>query len=129
VHHSQVPYQHRRFDHQVKANDGVGMAPVSDALRAMDFISKLDQNIHMRNKACQNIQGSYPAALAAAFKVASSWTKDGGTIPMAEEQHSAFLADNTPVTKSKNYNSPNILYVTCLQLASFITLTNCLKLV
>jgi hypothetical protein len=74
-----------RFDNQIKSNEGVGMAPVSDAMRAMD------------------IPGAYPATLAAAFRVASSWTKDGAMIPMGEELHSAFLADNTFSGKAK-YN-------------------------
>jgi Zinc knuckle len=58
----------------------------------------------MRSNACQNIPGSYPATLAAAFRVASSWK-----IPMGEEQHSAFFADNTPVTKSKPYREKRSL--------------------
>jgi hypothetical protein len=109
-----------RYDHQVKANDGVGMAPISDALRAMDFISKLDQRrynsmvIHMRNNACQNIPGSYPATLAAAFRVASSWTKDDGTIPLGEDQHSAFIADTTlPVKPKPNREKKSLEDIEC----------------
>jgi hypothetical protein len=31
-----------RFDHQVKSNEGVGIPDVTDRLRAMDFLGKLD---------------------------------------------------------------------------------------
>ena len=38
-----------RFDNQVNANEGVGVSPVSDAIRAMDFISKLDPKRYSGN--------------------------------------------------------------------------------
>ena len=47
----------------------------------------------MRNNACQNLPGAYPATLAAAFRIASGWTRDGALGGSGVEQHSAFLAD------------------------------------
>jgi hypothetical protein len=58
-----------RFDHQVKSNEGVGIPDVTDRLRAMDFLGKLDTKRYngmltsMRNCACQNLPGSYPRTL------------------------------------------------------------------
>lgn len=55
----------------------------------------------MRNDACQNLPGAYRKTLAGAFRIASTWTRDGALIPMGADIHSAFLADCTFVTKSK----------------------------
>ena len=89
-----------RFDHQVKANQGVGVQDVTDAIRAIDFLSKLDPKRHssmltqMRNNASQNIPGAYPPTLALAFRIASNWICEGTYVPLGTEQHSAFLADS-----------------------------------
>ena len=97
-----------RFDNQMKANHGVGMIEINDSLRALDFISKLDTKRYggmltvMRNNACQNLPGAYPATLAAAFRIASTWTRDGALIPLGSSPHSAFLADAVHVTKTKD---------------------------
>lgn len=97
-----------RFDHQVKSNQGVGIPDISDALRAMDFIGKLDFKRYngmltdMRNSACRNLPGSYPKTLAAAYRTASTWTRDGLLGPMGTDSHSAFLADTAFVTKGKD---------------------------
>ena len=55
-----------RFDNQVKSNLGAGVPSVTDATRAIDFLSKLDPRRYtgmltqMRNNACQNLPGAYP---------------------------------------------------------------------
>lgn len=67
-----------RFDNQVKSNEGVGIPEISDALRAMDFIGKLDPKRYnsmltcMRNSSAQNLPGSYPKTLAGAYRTAST---------------------------------------------------------
>ena len=97
-----------RFDNQVKANDGVGVAPLEEKLRAIDFLCKLDPKRYtpmltsMRNNAVQNLPSSYPVTLAGAFRVASSWTSNGGSGPNGYEQHSAFLSDTVFVTKARD---------------------------
>ena len=95
-----------RFDNQVSANDGVGMADVEESIRAIDFLSKLDPKRYtcmltvMRNSAVQNLPNSYPSTLAGAYRVASSWTNSNGAVPLGAEQHSAFLTDSV-TTKEK----------------------------
>ena len=98
-----------RFDNQVKSNQGVGMPEISEKLRAMDFIGKLDYKRYnsmitsMRNCACQNLPGSYPKTLASAYRTASTWTREGLLVPMGGETHSAFLSDTAFVaTKGKS---------------------------
>ena len=92
-----------RFDNQVLANRGVGMAKVEEPIRAIDFLSKLDPKrytgmlTYMRNNAIQNLPNSYPSTLA--YRVASSWTNAGGGVPLGTEQHSAFLTDTLQETK------------------------------
>jgi hypothetical protein len=96
-----------RFDNQVSANRGVGMADVEEAIRAIDFLSKLDPKRYtgmltlMRNNAVQNLPNSFPSTLAGAYRVASSWTSSGGAVPLGAEQHSAFLTDSLVGTKEK----------------------------
>ena len=86
-----------RFDHQVKSNKGVGLPDVSDKLRAMDFLGKLNIKRYnemltsMRNCACQNMPCAHPRTLVSAYRTAS--TRDELLVPMDEDSHSAFLAD------------------------------------
>jgi Reverse transcriptase (RNA-dependent DNA polymerase)/Zinc knuckle len=101
-----------RFDNQVKCNQGVGIPDTSEALRAIDFIGKLDHKRYngmltsMRNCACQNLPGSYPKTLAAAYRTASTWTRDGLLTPLGGDTHSAFLADTAFVlSKGKDKDS------------------------
>lgn len=88
-----------RFDNQVKSNLGAGVPSVNDATRSIDFLSKLDPRRYtgmltqVRNNACQNLSGAYPPTLAAAFRIASRWTRYGALGGSGIEQHSAFLAD------------------------------------
>jgi hypothetical protein len=98
-----------RFDHQVQSNMGAGMPDISKRLRAMDFIGKLDFKSYngmltrMRNCACQNLPGSYPKTLSAAYRTASTWTRDGLLVPLGGDSHSAFLAGTAfVVTKGKD---------------------------
>jgi hypothetical protein len=98
-----------RFNHKVQSNKGVGIPVISDRLRAMDFIGKLDfKRYHgmltgMCNCACQNLPSSYPKTLSAAYRTASTWTRDILLVPMGADSHSAFLADTAIViTKGKD---------------------------
>ena len=97
-----------RFDNQVKSNEGVGIPEISDALRAMDFIGKLDPKRYnsmltcMRNSSAQNLPGSYPKTLAGAYRTASTWTRDGVVVPLGTDTHSAFLSDSIFVTSAKD---------------------------
>jgi hypothetical protein len=101
-----------RFDHQVKSNKGAGMPDISERLRAMDFIGKLDFKRYngmltsMRNCSCLNLPGSYPKTLSAAHRTASTWTRDGLLVPLGGDSHSAFLAGTAfVVTKGKDSNT------------------------
>ena len=101
-----------RFAHQVKSNEGVGIPEISDRLRAMDFIGKLDHKRYngmltiMRNNACQNVPGACPRTLQAAYRTASTWTRDGLLVPMGSDSHSTFLADTAFVAgKGKKLKS------------------------
>ena len=97
-----------RFDNQVVANNGVGMAEVDEPMRAIEFLSKLDPKRYtcmltvMRNNAVQNIPNSYPSTLAGAYRIAASWTNVGGAVPLGAEQHSAYLTDQAVTTKEKS---------------------------
>jgi Zinc knuckle len=97
-----------RFDHQVQSKKGAGVPDITDRLRAMDFIGKLDSKRNngmltsMRNCARQNLPGSYSKTLPAAYRTASTWTRDGLLVPMGSDSHSAFLADTAfDVTKDQ----------------------------
>ena len=96
-----------RFDNQVLANKGVGMAEVEESIRAIDFLSKLDPKRYacmltvMRNSAIQNLPNSYPSTLAGAYRIALSWTNANGAVPLGAEQHSAFLTDLAMIPKEK----------------------------
>ena len=84
------------------------MQDVPESIRAIDFLSKLDPKRYtgmltqMRNNACQNLAGAYPTTLAGAFRVASTWTREGSSFHLGQEQHSAFLADGAFVTKARD---------------------------
>ena len=96
-----------RFDNQLAANRGVGMEEVDEAIRAIEFLSKLDPKRYtcmltvMRNNAVQNLPNSYPSTLAGAYRIAASWTNANGAVPLGAEQHSAFLTDLAMTTKEK----------------------------
>ena len=91
-----------RFDNQVKANAGAGVAPISDSKRALDFICKLDPKGYrsmlakMRNNALSMEENAYPQSLSAAYRIASGWINEdfdrgfNGT-----DSHSAFVFENT----------------------------------
>jgi hypothetical protein len=85
------------------------MPEISEKLRAMAFIGKLDYKrynrmlTNMRNCASQNLPGSYPKILFAAYRTTSTWTRYGLLVPLGGESHSAFLADTAfVVTKGKS---------------------------
>lgn len=72
-----------RFDEQVLANDAVGVTKITDTLRALNFIGKLDPKRYkkmmtdMRNDALRQKPDAYPKTLASAFRIASQWRSDG----------------------------------------------------
>ena len=96
-----------RFDNQVLANRGVGMAEVEESIRASDFLSQLDPKRYtcmltiMRNSAVQNLPNSYPSILAGAYRIASCWTNANGAVLLGAEQHSAFFTDLATTPKEK----------------------------
>ena len=92
-----------RFDRQIQAGEGAGVAEVTESKRAIEFISKLDPRRYgnmsskMRNDALRNFPDAYPTTLAAAYRVASGW--HGTTTPATSEiaQESVFVtADASP---------------------------------
>lgn len=101
-------FPNSRLDLTIKSKPSKELVYHQSAMRAMDFISKLDPKRYsgmmtqMRNNACQNLPEAYPKTLTGAFRIASTWTRDGALIPMGAEIHSAFLADCAFVTKSKD---------------------------
>ena len=102
-----------RYDAQILASRGAGVADIDEETMAMDFIHKLDTKryekmlVHMRRNALCNGPDAYPTTLASALRIASGWVdegsssvKSGGT---GTETHSAFVtADLNLVTKSKD---------------------------
>ena len=83
----------QRFDYQVQANEGVGIAEITESKRALDFINKLDpkryRGMHsqMRNLAVRGRPDAYPATLAEAYRTASVW-KAGPEFSMKTIPHS-----------------------------------------
>lgn len=104
-----------RFDTQVQACLGAGVADVTEPKRALDFIYKLDPKIFgkmlafMRNNALVMEGEAFPQTLGAACRIASGWVNEdtGGPQTPGFETHSAFVAktdsqDSNLVTKSKD---------------------------
>ena len=94
-----------RFDEQVSANDGVGIAPITESRRALDVIMKLDprryKKMHdeMKNDALRCVSDAYPKTLASAYRVASQWM-GSERIPYAGAavKPAAFVTDGALVT-------------------------------
>lgn len=69
-----------RFDNQLKAMEGAGIAPVTEPKRALEFLSKLDTRRYgrmlsqMRNDALRAVPDAFARTLASAFRIASGWT-------------------------------------------------------
>ena len=98
-----------RFDNQVKANEGAGIAAITESKRALDFIFSLDNKRYkrmlatMRNGALRQDPDAYPQTLPEAFRVASGWiSEEYNGIATGGEVNSAFLCDNAFVTKSRD---------------------------
>ena len=93
-----------RFDEQVSANDGVGVTPISESRRALDFIMKLDprryKKMHdeMKNDALRCVPDAYPKTLAGAYRVASQWTgSDHSPHASAAAKPAAFVTEGALV--------------------------------
>ena len=98
-----------RFDEQVSANNGVGVAEITDSRRALDFILKLDpkryKRMHddMKNDALRCVTDAYPKTLAAAYRIASQWTgTDHAQYAGAAGNAAAFVTDGALVTTNKD---------------------------
>ena len=102
-----------RYDAQIQANRGAGVADMDQETQAMDFIHKLDPRryermlVSMRNNALLNIPDAYPSTLASALRIASGWVNEGSssvrTGPAGPDNHAAFVvADTNLVTKSRD---------------------------
>ena len=89
-----------RFDNQVKANIGAGVADINEPKRALDFICKLDPKRYksmlakMRNSALSMEENAYPQSLSAAYRIASGWVDEERGFGGAES-HSAFVFENS----------------------------------
>lgn len=96
-----------RFDNQVKANAGAGVAAITDSKRALDFICKLDPKRYrsmlakMRNSALNMEENAYPQSLSAAYRIASGWINEDRGFNVPPDTHSAFIFENesTPPTE------------------------------
>ena len=98
-----------RFDEQVSANNGVGMAAITESRRALDFILKLDPKRYKRmhddikNDALRCFADAYPETLAAAYRIASQWTDSEHTqYGGAAGNAAAFVTDGALVTTNKD---------------------------
>ena len=100
-----------RFDAQVLACRGAGVAEVTAPKRALDFIYKLDPKrfggmlAFMRNNALIMEGDAFPQTLTAACRIASGWVNEdtGGPQIPGSETHTAFATEDTNlVTKSKD---------------------------
>lgn len=73
----------RRFDYQIQATAGFGVAAIIESKRALDFMLKLHPRrfggmlADMRNRAFNEIANAYQANLTSAFRNASGWCVDG----------------------------------------------------
>ena len=100
-----------RFDAQVHACRGAGVAEITEPKRALDFIYKLDPKrftkmiAFMRNNALLMEGDAFPQTLAAACRIASGWVNEdtGGPQVPGIETHSAFATEESNlVAKSKD---------------------------
>ena len=98
-----------RFDEQILANDAVGVAKISDSLRALDFIGKLDPKRYkkmttdMKNDAVRQQPDAYPKTLAQAYRIASRYSSDGGAPqPGPGAGALALVTEEAHVTTSKD---------------------------
>lgn len=99
-----------RYDNQLKACVGAGVAAIPAPRQALDFIMKLDAKRYktmlasMRNDAVRNVPNAYPDTLASAFRIASGWTNEGPSSAYAGESDgnmtAAYLADSCFITRT-----------------------------
>ena len=124
-----------RFDNQLKAGEGAGVAVTTDSKKAMEFLGKLDQRRYgamtarMRNDALRGVENAYPTTLAEAYRIASNWITDqpGHTSKglYRGQENAVFLADTVMAArceqpqqqlKSTNYvnrSSPSGMCYVC----------------
>ena len=98
-----------RFDEQVLANEAVGVTKITESLRVLDFIGKLDPKRYkkmttdMKNDALRKKPEAYPRTLAEAYHIASRWHSDGGTVPPGPPGGAlALVTEEAHVTASKD---------------------------
>ena len=98
-----------RYDNQIKANEGAGIAPITDSLRAMEFIYKLDSRRYrgmiasMRHDALKGHADAFPATLHAAYSIASDWHGDDhSSYHGGGDMHNAYVTESALVTKARD---------------------------
>ena len=85
-----------RFDNQVKANIGAGVAAITEPKRALDFVCELDPKRYrsmltkMRNSALNMEDNACPQSLSAC-RIASGWVNEEERGFSGAESHSAFV--------------------------------------
>ena len=96
-----------RFDEQVLANDAVGVAKITDSMRALDFLGKLDPKRYkrmtedMNNDALRHKADAYPTTLARAYRIASRWQGEGVALTPLPSG-AALVTEEVHVTASKD---------------------------
>ena len=98
-----------RYDNQILVNEGVGILPLTNSLRAMEFLYKLDSRRYesmrerMRYDALKGHADAYPATLNAAYKFASEYSVgQHGAYQRNEETSNAYVTDAAYVTKARD---------------------------
>ena len=98
-----------RFDEQVAANLAVGIAPVSDCKRALDFLGKLDprrykkMHFQMKNDALRRKPEAFPTSLASAFRIVSQWYNDDfAHTPTPVGANAAYVTEAAHVTATND---------------------------
>ena len=98
-----------RYDNQIKVNEGVGIAPITDSMRAMEFLYKLDSRRYktmlerMRYDALRGHADAFPATLAQAYIMASEYPMtDRASAYERDERSHAYVTDSAYVTKARD---------------------------
>ena len=101
-----------RFDEQVFANDGVGVAQISESRRALDFLMKLDPKRftemldQMKNDALRKKPEAYPSTLAGACRIASGWSRGIPAQAAPATKDAAYVTDTALVATVKEPEKP-----------------------
>ena len=101
-----------RFDEQVESNLAVGIAPVTESKRALDFLGKLDPRRFkimmedMKHDALRRKPDAFPNTLALAFHIANQWFEGNSPAPAPTPApagaNAAYVTDEVLVTAVKD---------------------------